>query len=154
MNSKKVVGNWLRLGWRRMASALSFYVWSDDYERLRNKEKGWKTMINGLNGIVNGQSGTERDRNRESEILEAADRQTDWVGGPWAHLQCMLPCINTTAIPQEKDRERKRTSIDESLLSIHPLFIVELDLAWMKERKEEKGERRKGMGCFRGVGSG
>lgn len=74
------------------------------------------------------------------EILQAADRQTDWVGGPWAHLQCRLPCISTIAFPQDKDSERKRSMVDESLLSIHPLFISELDLAWIKWRR--RGEEK------------
>lgn len=60
-------------------------------------------VLNGLDGIVSDQSGRERERNRKTRSFR---QQTDRVGGPWAHLQCMLPCIRTTAI-QQKDAEKE-----------------------------------------------
>lgn len=56
---------------------LALFRFMSEVMIVKERNKHWKTMINGLNGIVNGQSGTERDRNRESEILQAADRHTD-----------------------------------------------------------------------------
>lgn len=101
--------------------------------KKRDEKRGWRTLLNGMSSQWPLQKETEAG----SEILQVADRQTDWVGGPWAHLQCRLLCISATAILQGRDREG--TSIDESLLSIHPLFICELDLGWMEKRNEGGG---------------
>lgn len=123
----KKLNDWMKKGW----SALHIYVCCHYYETIMKiidrdcHWPDWKSIIL---------------RNHVWEILQAADRQTDWVGGPWAHLQCMLPCISTIAFPQDKDSERKRSMVDESLLSIHPLFISELDLAWIKWRR--RGEEK------------
>ena len=47
---------------------------------------GWNSIIN-----LEGEIGSARGRS----LKQHTDRQTECVGGPWAHLQCTLACIST-----------------------------------------------------------
>lgn len=82
-------------------------------------------IINGLNGTVNDQSGSERDGNRKQD--PSGSRQTEWeVPGLISNACCPALALQPSC---KRKTERKRTLIDESLPFVHPLFIGELDLA-------------------------
>lgn len=77
-------------------------------------------------------------RKRWKQKARSFRQQTDRVGGPWAHLQCMLPCISTTAILQEKDGEKE--NLDRWKSSIRPSIIH----WWIRSRLNEVEEREGG----------